>query len=115
MPKVIEKELREWVEFCDAYRDEIRQPLTEFEEKEKARIAAHELKLANINANCVPFYADSFDAIESLERVNLIALDDSCEDPGVGAGGWRDCAFGHAGGPRQSAAARRQRHAQQQQ
>lgn len=39
MPKVIEAELRDWNQKMDALRDEVRQPVTELEENEKARIA----------------------------------------------------------------------------
>ena len=49
MPKVIEAELRDWVTKMDALRDEVRQPVTELEEKEKARIAALDQRLNEIH------------------------------------------------------------------
>lgn len=48
MPKVIEAELRDWVSKMDALRDEVRQPVTEMEEREKARIAALDQRIAAI-------------------------------------------------------------------
>lgn len=45
MPKTVEAELREFVKEMDQLRDEVRQPLTEFEQAEKARIAKHEAVL----------------------------------------------------------------------
>jgi hypothetical protein len=49
IPKVIEAELRDWNQKMDALRDEVRQPVTELEEKEKARIAALDLRLNEIH------------------------------------------------------------------
>ena len=49
MPKVIEAELRDWNQKMDALRDEVRQPVTELEEKEKARIAALDQRLNEIH------------------------------------------------------------------
>lgn len=41
MPKVVEAELREFVTEMDALRDQVRQPLTEWELAEKARVQGH--------------------------------------------------------------------------
>ena len=49
MPKVIEAELRDWNQKMDALRDEVRQPVTELEEKEKARVAALDQRLNEIH------------------------------------------------------------------
>ncbi|MGL4466105.1 MAG: hypothetical protein ACRCUK_01260 [Plesiomonas shigelloides] len=35
MPKVVEAELRDWVRSCDELRDEVRRPLTEWEDEQK--------------------------------------------------------------------------------
>lgn len=50
IPKVIEAELRDWNQKMDALRDEVRQPVTELEENEKARIAALGYRIADIQA-----------------------------------------------------------------
>ena len=49
MPKVIEAELRDWNQKMDSLRDEVRKPVTELEEKEKARIAALDQRLNEIH------------------------------------------------------------------
>lgn len=41
MPKVVEAELREFVQEMDKLRDEVRAPLTEWEEAEEARVSKH--------------------------------------------------------------------------
>ena len=52
MPKTVESELREWVNNCDRLRDEVRRPLTEWEEEQKRieveRIAAEEAERLRI-------------------------------------------------------------------
>ena len=48
MPKTIEAELREWNQKMDALRDEVRYPVTELEQKEKARVAALDERLDKI-------------------------------------------------------------------
>lgn len=52
MPKTVESELREWVNNCDSLRDEVRRPLTEWEEEQKRieveRIAAEEAERLRI-------------------------------------------------------------------
>lgn len=47
LPKTIEKELREFADSMDALRDEVRKPLTDWENAEKARVEQHK---ANIDA-----------------------------------------------------------------
>lgn len=41
LPKEVEKELKSFVDECDALRDEVRKPLTDWENVEAARVAAH--------------------------------------------------------------------------
>lgn len=48
LPKRIEAELREFVTKMDALRDEVRQPLTDYETKEKNRVAYHESMIQGI-------------------------------------------------------------------
>lgn len=48
LPKTIEKELREFVDKMDALRDEVRKPLTDYETKEKNRVAYHESMIRGI-------------------------------------------------------------------
>jgi len=48
MPKVVEAELRGFVTDMDALRDEVRKPLTEWEEAEAARVAEHKASLESL-------------------------------------------------------------------
>lgn len=48
MPKVVEAELRGFVTDMDALRDEVRKPLTEWEEAEAARVAEHKAGLESL-------------------------------------------------------------------
>lgn len=48
LPKTIETELREFVRAMDALRDETRQPLTEWEQAEKARVNAHQAAIQSM-------------------------------------------------------------------
>jgi len=50
MPKLIEAELRDWATKMDALRDEVRQPVTDMEEKEKARIANLDFRMKSIKS-----------------------------------------------------------------
>ena len=50
VPRKIDAERKRMRDLLDEWKAEVRQPLTEFEEAEKARIAEHESELANIEA-----------------------------------------------------------------
>lgn len=74
LPRTIEAELREFVAAMDALRDEVRRPLTEWEEAEKARVANHqgELQAMRELANWSGMDAAGIDArITALEAVSI--------------------------------------------
>ena len=78
MPKVIEAELRDWNQKMDALRDEVRQPVTELEEKEKARIAALDQRLNEIHkiGSCAEFDVLPSETINAwIEKLDAIAID----------------------------------------
>ncbi len=81
MPKVIEAELREFVTSMDALRDETRQPLTDWEKAEDARVDAHTDGIQRIKDLAVfaepPAAAHIAQVIADLE---LVALDDSWQE-----------------------------------
>ncbi|OKO47360.1 hypothetical protein [Pseudomonas sp. BTN1] len=81
MPKTIEAELRDWVTKMDALRDEIRQPLTDWEKAELARTDKHVDGIQSIKDLAVfeetPTAAQVAQAIADLE---LIAIDDTWEE-----------------------------------
>ena len=50
LPKVVETELREFVNACDALRDETRKPLSEWEDAETDRVDRHKLRIEHIKS-----------------------------------------------------------------
>ena len=81
MPKTIEAELRDWVTKMDSLRDEIRQPLTDWEKAELARTDKHVDGIQSIKDLAVfeetPTAAQVAQAIADLE---LIAINDTWEE-----------------------------------
>lgn len=83
MPKAIEAELRDWKEKMDALRDEVRQPVTELEEKEKARIAALDARLnqiQTIKAATELTQQTSATLTGYIDHVNAIVIDESWQE-----------------------------------
>ncbi|WP_439885609.1 hypothetical protein ACTACK_10350 [Pseudomonas syringae] len=81
MPKVVETELREFVTKMDALRDATRQPLTDWEKAEDARVDAHNEGIQRLKDTAVfevtPTAAHVAQVIADLE---LVALDDSWQE-----------------------------------
>lgn len=75
LPRTIEAELREFVTAMDALRDQVRRPLTEWEEAEKARIEAHRQSiewLRGLAAQVSGFPSEKIEAlIADAESVEL--------------------------------------------
>lgn len=82
-PKLVELELREFVQSMDALRDEVRAPLNEWEAAEKARVAAHEERLANIRGWFDPerdyTSADLKDEIQYLTATSIADMEEFVE------------------------------------
>lgn len=64
----------------DTMRDEIRAPLTDWEENEAARIDAHGRALADLERMCQPNGRNLDDLRRDLETVNAMPLDDTREE-----------------------------------
>jgi hypothetical protein len=81
MPKVVETELREFVTKMDALRDATRQPLTEWEKAEDARVDKHNDGIQQIKDLAVftetPTAAHVAQVISDLE---LVAIDESWQE-----------------------------------
>ncbi|MGX0957432.1 chemotaxis protein histidine kinase CheA [Pseudomonas viridiflava] len=81
MPKVVETELREFVTKMDALRDATRQPLTDWEKAEDARVDAHNEGIQRLKDMAVfeatPTAAHVAKVIADLE---MVALDDSWQE-----------------------------------
>lgn len=82
MPKVIEATLRDWNQKMDALRDEVRKPVTEMEEAEKARIIALELRVNEIKqiGDSITTDLDSPALNELSDSLNKISIDDSFQE-----------------------------------
>lgn len=83
MPKAIEAELREWKEKMDALRDEVRRPVTELEEQDKARIAALDARLNQIQTikTAVELTPQTSAALNNhIDHVNAIVIDESWQE-----------------------------------
>ncbi|SYE15232.1 TolA protein [Klebsiella pneumoniae] len=94
-PKVVEAELRRFVTECDQLRDEVRRPLTEWEDAEKARTEALQQRLVDLRAladvidtsgNYLP-YAD---IQERILEAKSVVLDDSWQERAAEAGVAKD-------------------------
>ena len=86
MPKVIEAELRDWVQKMDALRDEVRRPVTELEEKEKARIADLDQRLSLMQSisqqlTAIDGYKPTSEVINQwIQTLDQVEIDDSWEE-----------------------------------
>ena len=85
MPKVIEAELRDWVTKMDALRDEVRQPVTELEEKEAARTAAlderlNKIRLLKSTVEFTTAYQSSTAINGFISELESIVIDDSWQE-----------------------------------
>jgi myosin heavy subunit len=79
LPKTIEAELREFVNSCDALRDEVRKPLTEWEEAEQARIDRHKTNIAWF-AETAELGFSSVEISHNLTAVEQSPIGDHCEE-----------------------------------
>ncbi|MGC1125707.1 hypothetical protein [Pantoea agglomerans] len=94
-PKVIEAELRRFTAECDRIRDETRQPLTEWENAEKAREDALKQRIAELRAladvvDAMGNYLPSEDINARLTTAKSVALDDTWQEMATEAGVAKD-------------------------
>lgn len=94
-PKVIEAELRRFTTECDRIRDETRQPLTEWENAEKAREDALKQRITELRAladvvDAMGNYLPSEDINARLTTAKSVALDDSWQELSAEAGVAKD-------------------------
>lgn len=94
MPKIVEAELREFVNKMDSLRDETRRPLTEWEEAEDRRVAAHEQAIDSIKAHGVELgQLASEDLLDRIGKIESVVLGDSWEEFAAEAGQVKDQAL----------------------
>ncbi|HBX0084812.1 TPA: hypothetical protein MFY04_06930 [Klebsiella pneumoniae] len=94
-PKVVEAELRRFVTECDQLRDEVRRPLTEWEEAEKARTEALQQRLVDLRAladviDAAGNYLPSADIQARILEAKSVVLDDSWQERATEAGVAKD-------------------------
>ncbi|HFF9995458.1 TPA: hypothetical protein ACGFDV_000086 [Klebsiella pneumoniae] len=94
-PKVVEAELRRFVTECDQLRDEVRRPLTEWEDAEKARTEALQQRLADLRAladviDTAGNYLPSADIQARILEAKSVVLDDSWQERAAEAGVAKD-------------------------
>lgn len=94
-PKVVEAELRRFVTECDQLRDEVRRPLTEWEDAEKARAEALQQRLVDLRAlaeviDAAGNYLPSADIQRRIQEAKSVVLDDSWQERAAEAGVAKD-------------------------
>ncbi|MDG0638380.1 hypothetical protein [Klebsiella pneumoniae] len=94
-PKVVEAELRRFVTECDQLRDEVRRPLTEWEDAEKARTEALQQRLVDLRAladviDTAGNYLPSADSQARILEAKSVVLDDSWQERAAEAGVAKD-------------------------
>ncbi|WP_241723039.1 hypothetical protein [Raoultella sp. HC6] len=94
-PKVVEAELRRFVTECDQMRDEVRRPLTEWEDTEKARTEALQQRLVGLRAlaeviDATGNYLPSSDIKARIQEAKSVVLDDSWQERAAEAGVAKD-------------------------
>lgn len=94
-PKVVEAELRRFVTECDQIRDEVRRPLTEWEDKEKARTEALQQRLVDLRSladviDAAGNYLPSTDIQARIQEAKSVVLDDSWQERAAEAGVAKD-------------------------
>lgn len=81
MPKVVEAELREFVTAMDNLRDQVRQPLTDWQAAEDARVDRHNNAIAHIKFNAEALEGiTTEDLADRIEKVEAIALGKQWEE-----------------------------------
>ncbi|HCT7665715.1 TPA: hypothetical protein OT812_001595 [Klebsiella quasipneumoniae] len=94
-PKVVEAELRRFVTECDQLRDEVRRPLTKWEDAEKARTEALQQRLVDLRAladviDTAGNYLPSADIQARILEAKSVVLDDSWQERAAEAGVAKD-------------------------
>lgn len=94
-PKVVEAELRRFVTECDQLRDEVRRPLTEWEDAEKARTEALQQRLVDLRAladviDSAGNYLPSTDIQARIHKAKSVVLDESWQERAAEAGVAKD-------------------------
>lgn len=94
MPKVVEAELREFVTEMDALRDQVRQPLTEWQAAEDARVDRHNDRLTWLRELPLNLSGVTSGHVQGLiDQAEAVAIDDKWEEFKAEAAGTKDLAI----------------------
>ncbi|MER2492350.1 hypothetical protein [Catenovulum sediminis] len=77
LPKVVETELREFVRACDALKEEVRKPLTDWENAEKARVSDIQATISRIKDAGLISYEHSAQASKAVDDLLAVVIGDS--------------------------------------
>ncbi|MCP3750744.1 hypothetical protein [Pseudomonas sp. SBB6] len=81
LPKVIEAELREFVKESDALRDQVRQPLNEWQAAEDARVDGHNNAIAHLKLHAEALEGiTAEDLADRIAKVEAVALGEQWEE-----------------------------------
>lgn len=80
MPKAIEAELREFVQEMDKLRDEVRAPLTEWEQAETDRVARHQAAIDQINLRLECRDLDTAELTTNIEWLEAMVIGEQWEE-----------------------------------
>ena len=94
-PKVVEAELRRFVTECDQLRDEVRRPLTEWEDAEKSRTEALQQRLVDLRSladvtDTAGNYLPSADIQARIQEAKSVVLDECWQERTAEAGVAKD-------------------------
>jgi hypothetical protein len=94
MPKVVEAELREFVTEMDALRDQVRQPLTEWQSAEDARVDRHNDRLTWLRELPLNLSGATSVHVQGLiDQADAVAIDDEWEEFKAEAASTKDLAI----------------------
>lgn len=79
VPKKIDAERKRMRDLLDAWKDEVRKPLTEWEQAEEARKEKHKDNIQWFS-DILTTWSDSVSLQEAIDQVNLVVVDDSFEE-----------------------------------
>lgn len=80
VPKKIDAERKRMRDTLDAWKDEVRKPLTDFELAEAARIARHEENINWFNMRLINSELDAIELSADIEKCESIVIDSSYEE-----------------------------------
>lgn len=79
-PKLVDAERKRMRDYLDGLRDQVREPLTAWEEAEESRIAEHKRKIAEIELRLECSDLDAVELQLNIDLISIIAIDESWQE-----------------------------------